>query len=336
MTWFKENKFLAGLLTITVLLAAIIIYFGMKAGSSLEEVQAQIASKEASLKKDKSLDPFPTPENAKEKEENLKVLIAKVNEARSALFAYLPEGMENVAGKDFSANLTETVDRVKALFPQEKALPSGFFLGFEPYSGSLPPEGATGVLTYQLAAMEWLLTQLAESGIKEIENLHREKIPAEMGEDWPDAPGARKSFKNTKPPKLVPGAPRPPKFESDSLPAIAHRMPVEVSFRGPEPAVREFLTRIANSDKFFFQTRIARVLNPSEIPSAGKKASAAKPKNDFGDGPIVIEGGDEPAADEPVESVKILDKVSGGDDLEVFLRADLLLFIEEKTLPELK
>ena len=39
MSWFKENKFLGGLLVVTVLLAAIIISFGMKAGTSLEEVQ---------------------------------------------------------------------------------------------------------------------------------------------------------------------------------------------------------------------------------------------------------------------------------------------------------
>ncbi len=332
MTWFKENKFLAGLLTITVLLAALIIFFGLKAGSSLEEVQAQIASKEASLKKDKSLNPFPTPDNAKAKEESLKAVIAKANETRGKLLAFRPEKMENVPGKDFSANLTSTVDRVKDLFPQDKALPSGFNLGFEKYSGSLPPEEATGILTYQLGAMEYLLTQLAECGVKEVENLYREKVPAESGDKWPGEPGAKRAPR----PKPAPrGAPRPPKFKSDSLPSVAHRMPVELSFRAPEPAVREFLTRIANSDQYFFETRIARVLNPSQIPSAGKAASAAKPTSDFGDGPIVIEG-DEPSEDEPVESVKILDKVSGGDELVVFLRADLLLFIEEKTLPELK
>jgi cell division protein FtsL len=51
MSWFKENKFLGGLLVVTVLLAAIIIFLGMKAGTSLEEVQQQVATKEATLKK---------------------------------------------------------------------------------------------------------------------------------------------------------------------------------------------------------------------------------------------------------------------------------------------
>ena len=52
-------------------------------------------------------------------------------------------------------------------------------------------------------------------------------------------------------------------------------------------------------------------------------------------GAIEIEG-EETAEEEPVESVKVLDKVSGGEELTVYLRADLLLFIEEENLPELK
>jgi hypothetical protein len=332
MTWFKENKFLAGLITITVLLAALIIFFGLKAGSSSAEVQKQGAAKEASVNKAKSLNPFPNPDNAKAKEESLKLVIVKANEAREMLLAFRPEKMENIPGKDFSANLTSTVDRVKSLYTLEKAIPSGFNLGFETYSGSLPREEATGVLSYQLGALEYLLTQLAESGVKKVVNLYREKLPAEAGEKWPGEPGAKRVVVKRKRP--VPGVPAPPKFDTNT-PSIAHRMPVELTFRAPEPAVREFLTRIANSEQYFFETRIVRILNPSPIPSAGKAASAPKPKSDFGDGPIVIEG-DEPAEGEPVESVKILDKVSGGDELVVFLRADLLLFTEKETLPELK
>jgi hypothetical protein len=98
--------------------------------------------------------------------------------------------------------------------------------------------------------------------------------------------------------------------------------------------VREFLKRICNSDQYFYEIRLARVLNPASIPSAGKAASTEKKSEGaFGDVEIV---GDEPAEDEPVESVKILDKVSGGEELIVYLRADLLLFIEEENLPELK
>ena len=332
MSWFKENTFLAGLSVITALLAALIIFFGMKAGKSLEEKKSLITSKEATVKKDKSLNPYPTAANAKAKEESVKAAIAKGMEAREKLLAFLPESLDDIPAKDFSAKLTETVDKVSALFPAEKALPSGFFMGFKKYRGSQARENATGELNYQLGAMEYLLTTLSESGGKQIENLVRETFPVEDGKDWPDAPGAKMSFA---PPKLMkrppPGTPLPPTFEK--LPAVAHRMPIELTFRAPEPVITKFLTEIANSEKYFFQTRIARVFNPAPLPSAGAGASdEGSSGGAFGD--IEIEG-DDPEPGEPVKSVKILDKVSGGEDLVVYLRADLLLFIKEKTLPEL-
>ncbi|MEO1832776.1 MAG: Amuc_1100 family pilus-like protein [Akkermansiaceae bacterium] len=337
MSWFKENKFLGGLLVVTVLLAAIIISFGMKAGTSLEEVQQQVATKKATLKKDKSLNPYPNPKNAKAKEASLKEVLAKGKEAREKLLAFIPEKTENISGKDFATKLTDTVSRVSNLFQGEKAIPSGFYLGFKKYRGSQPKAEATGVLNYQLDAMEYLLTQASEAGVKQIENLVRESLPQEDGYGWPGTKNAKRQSRGSgRPKRPAPGAVRPPKFEK--LPYIAHRMPVEFTFKAPEPVLREFLKRIGNSDEYFFETRIARVLNPASIPSAGKGASSEKESGDGGGGAfgaIEIEG-EETAEEEPVESVKVLDKVSGGEELTVYLRADLLLFIEEENLPELK
>lgn len=337
MSWFKENKFLGGLLVVTVLLAAIIIFLGMKAGASLEEVQQQVATKEATLKKNKSLNPYPNPENAKAKEASLKEVLAKGKEAREKLLAFVPEKTENISGKDFATKLTETVSRVTELFPGEKAIPSGFYLGFKKYRGSQPKAEATGVLNYQLDAMEYLLTQASEAGVKQIENLVRESLPQEDGYGWPGTKNAKKQSRGSgRAKRPAPGAVRPPKFEK--LPTVAHRMPVEFTFKAPEPVLREFFKRLGNSDEYFFETRIARVLNPASIPSAGKAASSEKKSDDGGGGAfgaIEIEG-EETAEEEPVESVKVLDKVSGGEELTVYLRADLLLFIEEENLPELK
>ena len=337
MSWFKENKFLGGLLVVTILLAAIIIFLGMKAGTNLEEVQQQVTTKEAALKKDLSLNPYPTAQNAKDKEASLKVVLAKATEARERLLAFRPEKMENTSGKDFATKLTDSVTRVTELFPGEKAIPSGFYLGFKKYRGSQPKAEATGLLSYQLDGMEYLLTQASEAGVKQVENLVRESLPQEGGYGWPGTKNAkRQSRGSVRAKRPAPGAVRPPKFEK--LPTVAYRMPVEFTFKAPEPVVRDFFKRIGNSDEYFFETRIARVLNPASIPSAGKAASSEKKSGGAGAGAfgnIEIEG-EETAEDEPVESVKVLDKVSGGEELTVYLRADLLLFIEEENLPELK
>lgn len=334
MSWFKENKFLGGLLVITVFLAAVIISLGMKAGTSLEEVQQQVAAKEDSLKKDKSLDPYPTRENATAKEKSLKDVIAKGKEVREKLLAFRPEKMENISGKDFAKKLTDTVSKVTALFPGEKTIPGGFHLGFKKYKGQLPKPEATGVLSYQLDAMEYLLTQASEAGVKQIENLVRDPLPQEDGYGWPGTRTEKKTARTrTRGKRPAPGEVRPPKFEK--LPTIARRMPVELTFKAPEPVVREFLKRIGNSEEYFFETRIARILNPASIPSAGKAASTEKKSDGGAFGNIEIVG-EEADDDEPVESVKVLEKVSGGEILTAYLRADLLLFIEEENLPELK
>lgn len=351
MTWFKENKFLAGLILITTLVAALLVFFGMGSGKKLETVKADIEAAKADLKKKKSLDPFPTIENAKAKEESLKAVIKSANEAREKLIAFRPAKLDNVSGKEFSENLAETVDKVKELFPGEDGLPNGFHLGFEPYAVGLPKEEATGVLTYQLGAMEYLFNELAQAGVQEVMNLHRAKLPAENGEPWPDAVGGKPGARPRGGRAASRGRPAPrgrttrgrpgargarPKAPAEVLPPVAHRMPIELSFKGPEIAVREFLTKLANSDQYFFEARLARVKNPSPIPTAGKSAAAAKPKDDFGGDLEII--GDDPVdsgdSDEPAR--KILDKVSGGDELVVFLRADLLLFIDEQKFPELK
>lgn len=332
MSWFKENKFLGGLLVITILLAATIIFLGMKAGTNLEEVQQQVATKEAALKKDLSLNPYPTAQNAKDKEASLKVVLAKATEAREKLLAFRPEKMENISGKDFATKLTDSVTRVSELFPGEKAIPSGFYLGFKKYRGSQPKAEATGLLSYQLDGMEYLLTQASKAGVKQIENLVREPIPQEDGYGWP---GTKNEIRKPRG-KPKRGGFKKPNFEK--LPTVARRMPVEFTFKAPEPIVRDFFERIGNSDEYFFETRIARVENPASIPSAGKAASSGKKSDDVGGGAfgaIEIEG-EETAEEEPVESVKVLDKVSGGEELTVYLRADLLLFIEEEELAKRK
>ncbi len=340
MTWFKENKFLGGLLCITLLLAALIIFLGTKFGSSLEEVQAEISSKQSKLEKMKTLNPYPTIESAKEKEANLIAVLAKQNEAREKILAFRPEAINEVSGAIFSENLSSTVAKVKELFPGEGSLPKSFNLGFEDYTGGPPKEGSTGVLTYQLGAMEYLFENIASAGISKVQNLVRVELPAEKGEEWPNAVGAKKGKKssksNFKKKKSSKGKGKGRKtFSFEELPPVAHRMPFELVVKAPEEEVRKFLSQIANSDEYFFETRLVRVLNPSPIPSSGKAATskADKPKDDFGGG-FEIEG--EEAAPEEIVSEQILNKVSGGDELVLYLRADLLLFIDEKKFPELK
>ena len=50
MTWFKENKFLGGLIAITVILAGVIIFLGMKLQGTLDEKISEVETEENALK----------------------------------------------------------------------------------------------------------------------------------------------------------------------------------------------------------------------------------------------------------------------------------------------
>jgi hypothetical protein len=354
----KENKFLIGLGALTVAASGGLIFWGLGAGSDLETLQGEIATKKSALQKMEGLDPYPTPEAAKEKAENLAAVLTKARDARQKLLAFNPESVDDIPASEFSEKLKASVARVKALFPGEKDLPKEFTLGFESYAQYLPPEEATGELAFQLEALEYLFTQLNEAGGKEVVNLHRPKLPMEEGEDWPGAApkkGARPGS----------GSRRPSTTSSRGrggaavLPDVAHRLPVEVTFRATEETTRDFLNRLGNSDKYFFEVRLGRVENPAPIPSGEKSSggSASRSSDDGGivvegaddggivvegadDGGIVVEGGAEPATDplpeEPTSSEKIFTKISGNETLDVFLKLDLLIFMEDKAFPETK
>lgn len=357
----KENKFLIGLGAITVATSGGLIFWGLGAGSDLETLQGEIATKKSALQRMEGLDPYPTPAAAKEKADNLAAVLTKARDARQKLLAFNPESIDDIPASEFSEKLKASVARVKALFPGEKDLPKEFTLGFESYAQYLPPEEATGELAFQLEALEYLFTQLAEAGGKEVVNLHRPKLPMEEGEDWPGAApkkGARPSSGGRRPSTVGPRG-RGGRAGAEVLPDVAHRLPVEVTFKASEETTRDFLNRLGNSDQYFFEVRLGRVENPAPIPSGEKSSggSANRASDDGGivvegaddggivvegadDGGIVVEGGAEPTADplpeEPTSSEKIFTKISGNETLDVFLKLDLLIFMEDKEFPETK
>ena len=331
MTWFKENRFLAGLIAITGVLAAIIIFFGIKLGGTLDEKLEEVQAKENSLKEMKGLNPYPTPENAMAKRDNLKALLDQAKATRDKILTYRPETLDNPPLNEFSAELKQSVDEIKALFPEDKALPANFNLGFEDYAGGPPKESATGVLNYERKALDWIFRELAASGIKEVLNLRREELPAEAGVDWNDPKAMNKAFPPPKPSKPKKGEKKARNIQEEKLPVIAHKMPIELTFRGSEPAVRKFLKSLADSDQYFVQARIARIKNESSIPEIKKSKAGAGAGDADAFGQIA---GDEP--DEGAPATQILERVSGGENLTVFLSADILLFLADQTFPELK
>ncbi len=333
MTWFKENKFLGGLIAITILLAGLLLAFGISQKGKKEELLAEIEQTKLDLTKKRKMDPFPNPENVRQKKENLKELIASATELQESLLAYAPAAIDDIPVAEFSSRFEKTEKAIRELYGEKIFLDEDFHMGFERYKVETPNSKATGILNYQLEAFDWLFRELAAAGISEVSNFVRAELPPERGEDWGGA----------KPSKPARGKNRARK---PALPQVGKKLPFELTFRGKEAAVRDVLSRIANGEKYFILTRALAVKNPGNIPSNRKLeiGSLEEEASDESDDDGSIFDNEEPVEDVKTDSEEVaspsgersLERVAGGEDLSVMIRADLMLFEKSAQFPEVK
>lgn len=332
MSWIQENRFAAGLGGITAVAAAGLIFLGVKAGGSYnlaKEEYAAAADAVDSMEKDKL---YPNDANLKAKKkavEDYKESVADLQKAFDKFRAATPPNIEPDA---FTENLLKTRDAAAKAFadvrPNPVEVPPEFLLGFEAYAGSPARKDATGILTYQLGAISELATNLAAAAPAKLLNIHRPALEEEDGKTF-DAKG--KSYR---------------------------ALPVEISFNGNEASLRKFLSSLDDSEKYYFVVRSMRVINEkTKAPTAadgnfateeGEAApegggAAADP---FG-GAFVLPGEEEAPADKPADGEApadapadapaeapagddgvILQQVLGSEKINVFLRIDILQFLE--------
>ena len=177
--------------------------------------------------------------------------------------------------------------------------------------------------------MEWIFTELAKSGPSALLNVHRPKLPIETGDSM--EPQASKRSK---------GKPY-------------YKLPVELTFRGKESTLREFLTTLAGSKDYFVAVRSMRVSNtnpnaPSESDAEFDEGGADAvdegegafdafsgfdfPEDDGGD-EDALEEGEEGEEEEVVEGQRNLGQVLGAEELNVFLNLEIHLFRDDVELP---
>lgn len=329
MNWFKENKFLGGLLIVTLILAGLIIFVGLNTSSSAAAALADAEQHKTDKSDATKLDPFPTEENVSEKKKSVKAMIAQAEAAQSKFLAFRPESLDNITVSTFADRLKNADANVRALYDEKNVrLSEKAYLGFEDYKGAAPIESATGILAFELAAIEWLFIELANSGVNEVTNFRRDQLAEEKSAPEPTRRGSSSRRK-----------------KSSAGLQVAKKLPMSLTFKGSEKSVRDALQAIGNSDQFFFETRASRVQNPAPVPTSSgiavRKApvEVEAPAEDDGFGVVEDDGedaADAPAADPGLVSEKILHRVAGGEDVSVFVKLDLLLFDDETNFPAIK
>jgi len=337
MNWFKENKFLGGLIVVTALIAGLLIFLGLSTATKRDEVVDQRAAQLSNITKMERMTPHPTIESVAEKKANLKKVIAAAETMQSHFNSYRPETLENITVSSFSDRLKNSEATVRAAFEEKGiTIPDNAYLGFEQYKGSLPKDKATGVLSYQLSAIDWLFTTFAEANISEVVNFQREVLPPEDGKEWDEKPA--RSSKKKKKKSRGKGKSRSSAAALPTVP-VAKRLPIEFTVKGSESAIRKVIESIANSEEFFFDTRIARIANTAPVPSSqGIKRAVVEEdvaEDDGGFGEVVADDSGEPEAAASF-STQVLQRVAGGNDIAAYIRLDLLLFDESIKFPAIK
>ncbi len=334
MNWIKENTFVAALAGITLIGAIILFIVGSRGAARYNEANAAFNASAEEVAAFERLPLYPKDENRDGKRKALIDYRNEVEALRDAFNPYRPESLENLSPQAFNDRLLASRAEVGSALEEAGAtLPDGFFMGFEPYTTSLPREGATGIMNYQLSAIKDLMLSLASSSPSALLNLHRPRLPEEDGTSFEPADEA-----------------------------VARELPVEIIFKGTEQAARDFVTSVVSLENHFFVIRSLRVINEKREPPRSADAELVAPAaavepeaaDPFAGAGFVFPDEDEPAADgdagaaeepaadapaapaEPADSSRILGQVLGNEEVIVFLRIDILQFLPAKELVQVQ
>jgi hypothetical protein len=332
MSWIQDNKFIVVLSGVTLAGAAALAFVGIRESSRYTAASERYQEATSKAESSVNLPLYPTQANRDGKAKAVADYRESVGGLQTAFGKFRPEPFQNIAPQEFTTRLKSVNTEVRAAFEAAKTtVPEAFFSGFEGYTDTLARENATGLLDYQLGAAKEMLLALAAAKPTALVNLHRPRLSEEDGTAW------------------VGGATE-----------AARPLPFEITFSGPEKAAREFLSALAKSDKYYYVIRTVRIANEKKTPplSADAKfdpvappptsgaAPASGPAFALPDAPAVdaaapAAAAPAPAAPEPAapaepaaDSGRILSQVLGNEDVQVFVRLDVLQFLPVKELPK--
>ncbi len=333
MSWIQENRFAAGLGGITLVAAAGLIFWGVSASGSYNQAKEEYTTAADQVDSMAKAKLYPSDQNLRDKKKAVTDYEKSVKDLQKAFEKFRAPTPPNVEPAQFSEALLKAKEAAAKAFaevrPQPTELPAEFFLGNEDYTVKPPAREATGILTFQLEAMSELMANLAAAAPSKLLNIHRPPLEEEKD-------GAK---------------PFDPKGKSFRV------LPVEISFTGNEASLRKFLSSLDNSEKHYYVVRSIRVINeklkaPTAADSKFETEGEAPPEGGAptadpfggaaggfvlpGEEPAPAPGGATPPADSaaPADAAPaggegvILQQVLGSEKVHVFLRIDILQFLE--------
>lgn len=328
MNLFKSNPFVSALAGITLVVCGALFYLVSRAGSNYDEAKAQFDEAYAAVGVSESIDLYPTDQNRDGKRKALGEYRQSIADLRGLFDKFRAARLDNVSPQGFTDQLqSATAETTKEFASAGSELPDGFFLGFEDYRTKLAQSDATGVLGYQLGGIKHALLGLADARPSKLIRVFRQPIPEESGGNFQPAANA-----------------------------VSRNFAFEVTFKGSESCARKFISHLGKTDTNYYIIRCIKIVNERDTPpkvsdatfeksAAAADATAPTPFGDF-QLPEAVEAapagevpaGGEAAAPAPVveevDTSRILAQVLGSEEIIVFVRFDLAMFLPAAELPK--
>jgi hypothetical protein len=337
MNSIKSNPFLSALAGITIVFCGALFYLASQGGGKYDEAKASFDESYGAVSASEGIPLYPTAANRDGKRKALGEYRQAIGDLRSLFDKFRPGELPNVDPQEFTSRLKKANEDLTAAFKAAGSeLPDGFFLGFEEYSIRLAPNEATGILGYQLDGISNALLGLADARPSRLIKVHREPIPEETGGTYESKPGD-----------------------------VARNFACEITFKGSESSARKFITHLGETGSHYYVIRCLKIINERDTPPNVEDAkfetaaptAAAAPADIFKDvfilpggeaepeapaptaedaaaGEEAAAGGEQPAAPaEEVDTTRILAQVLGSEDVTVFVRFDISMFLPVQELP---
>lgn len=327
-----------------------ILFFGISQGSAYDEKLEKYEDLKRQYADLEKAEPYPTASNLSDREDSIADYEKTIDEVRELVIGFRPEKLERMTPEQFRDLRVKMEADLRQQFDAAKTeLPEGCAFGFEDYTGASGSvkAGATAKLNYQLGALKWLFSRLAEEQPVSVDNIRRVALPEEKGQvaavEEPRGRRGRSSGRSG---------------QAGAADAVAGRayelMPVELSFTASEASVRDFLMSMVNSKEYFYSIRGVRIRNEKQSPPNQSDASfpvnEAPVEEDMAEFGSFIDAGDDELGDageeleggvveeQPKAPAKpaipagelILKQVLGNENLRVHLCFDVVL-IEKKS-----
>lgn len=351
MSWIQENKFVAGLAGATAVISGAILFYGISQGSAYEEKLSDYKDLQDQYTQLEKAKPYPDESNLSARKDGVADYHQSIKEVRDLVSGYRPEKLESMTPEQFKdVQVKMKADLYQMFEDAGTELPEDCLFGFEKYDTASVKAGATAKLNYELGAIQWLLTKLAETKPESISNIRRKELPEEAAHVAAPEPAQRRAAKNRRS--------RGGQGRQVAAGRAYELMPMELTFTASESSVRKFLVQMVNSKSYYYAIRGVRARNENQAAPSQQDVNFPVDKapvadDDFGALGSLIDGSEEGLdasfseelvegdSEEVVASAApiipagelVLKQILGSEKLQVHIIFDIVLIQKKATSP---